>query len=689
MAGDVRLPRMFFPGMPGLISADYTLSQGITPGVITLRLHPDLSNLARVGPITITDNVNTVVIPGCIVDKVDANFSASGYIYTVYLLDRRWMWRYGTISGHYNVPIVRVYDIPKVADTGQQLGNPPVPDQTVFPDQYVPQIQWWTKATARDLARLLLYAMGESVSGSVGNLVKRKIIYPGGIESPRQSVPLGSLTIDVNEIPDNQYPEVNWDVANAAVELERLCSLYGCRVTYRPDLDKAVIVRLGKGGPLPEPGASELNQESDGIDPPELPEQITVYGAPARYQVMFQLEAVGMDFDGRVKRLDNLSYTPRLGWSSITEPEQTLLGGLQQANFFRDPLPAGRTAKDAAALAGRCVYRWYRIRNTVPDQFDGKGGFLIPVDKGPGDTVGGVVSNDGGRIDMVDIILTPFTNEVQVDQFAQRNLQPARLYGRCYLGGLVRGVGTTGPTDRVRRGFTVDEEHFLIVLDEPAYIINGKKPGQNDDNVLILPGLSKNKTYPAELMLETAIMIRDANNHQVYRYAKTFRLAPKSKRKIDSKKGVPNELAVLREEVRYNYRQNYGINGDLFVPNTVVTNKPEADNKANFFLQAEIARLQTPTPQRRVYNGVKPVFVDGAIYQVTWSLSSGGTTTTASLHNEHSVFIAPYATRMAREVASVENARRDAERDLQINKMLNGLRQKDGLPPYTSAPQIG
>lgn len=270
-----------YPGAISIASADYTLLHGIAPGVVRMSCNA-VDDVALGGTVTLGDGRQRLVLTGCRVDRCEIDASSSGYTATLYLFDKRWRWKLGQINGHYNEPSPRIYDVPRVVAPGQQAGNQPATE----PPEKLPDIQEPTRKNARDLAKLLLETMGER-------------------------------TYDIAAIPSNDYPEVKWEAAVPAVELQNLAERYGCRVVYRPDVDGVLIAKLGVGAQLPD---GLLDSDNLGIDPPEPPGRIVVYGAPVRYQVRFELEAVGLDFDGVVRPIDDLSYTPAQGWESAGPP---------------------------------------------------------------------------------------------------------------------------------------------------------------------------------------------------------------------------------------------------------------------------------------------------------------------------------------------------------------------------------
>jgi len=406
---EVLKPNLTYPGLPPFQDASYTLSQGVQAGTLSVTCQAgDISQLQPVGKVLMTDGIRVVGLNRCRVDRVIPNGSTTNATYTVLILDRRWEWRYRPISGHYNIPAPRVYDLPKVGVVGQQSGNQGQPAQD---EDEPPQIQEWTRKSAYDLGTLCCQAMRET-------------------------------KYDIRALPRDQYPEVNWDAEIAAEALERLAELYGCRVVFNPLVDQVGVARLGEGANLPDLQPGDVMEFSDGYDPPEPPAYIAVYGAPIRYQCRFRCVSRGRDFDGVYKELADLSYTPSVGWPKKQGPIQFK----SDAEFAN--LPGDRTYRDAMALANETVYRDYQIYESLPAAIPG--GFRIPVTSNS--------SKDNKR--RTDIVLTPFTVETAADDLGQRNQVPGRLYGKAERGGLT--FQPTAAGDEIKIGFSVDADNQMI-----------------------------------------------------------------------------------------------------------------------------------------------------------------------------------------------------------------------------------
>lgn len=237
-----------FGGITSLLSASYTLTHGITPGVCTLYVPPQPGMIFRSSPLVFTYGPTTITFLDCILDRIAAEHGNDGKtIWALHIFDRRWKWKFaGRISGYYNV----------------RRGGEKIVDGT--------------EATPQQLARLCLEAMGET-------------------------------RFDVSRIPDKARPEIDWDYTLPADALARLCDTLGCRVVLR--LNGSVSIELaGVGNALPVGG--DVLAESMEADPSEWPDSLVFTAGRTRYQHNFRLEAVGRDKDNVIKPIDDLSYIP-------------------------------------------------------------------------------------------------------------------------------------------------------------------------------------------------------------------------------------------------------------------------------------------------------------------------------------------------------------------------------------------
>jgi hypothetical protein len=549
--------RARFPGIERVVSAEYTNSHGTEPGVALLVTAPQARPPSEFGTLVLTDGRVTISLPGAKVHKVTALTAEAGLIvWQVALLDRRWRWQQGAIEGHYNLR-----------------------DRTGL-------LRAETVKTPQQLAAMLFQALGER-------------------------------SFDVGQLPNDARPQVDWELMPPAQALDELCERLGCRVILRLGSNTPAIVRLGVGSALPR--ADMLSVQAV-ADPPERPGALLYIGGPSRYQAQFALEPVGLDSDGKIRAIRDLSYRPAV-------PANALQTGWE--NSPRDfPNVAGEQEN---ALARLSVFRWYRIKlvdpSTIKAHANAVAGEPIVIDEAFGS---GLPSAPGNRfkqnapnsfkvksLDQVlpieDQRLTPRINAagVATDDYA------ASVTGWFTLPGLDGRM----PDDvaRYELPYTIDRERGIVVFRD--YVtLRGRigAPGQD-------------KKRPALLWLTCAFSLTDRTTRALSRYARRVPLPGPSSGAQDAV--IRRDEAVLQAAVVE------GANGQF----NLVTNQQELDLEAGYYLQAEASRYQTREAHEVPYMGFKAIELDGAIQQCTWALPP--TTTRASRHSEHHPYIEPYRER--------------------------------------------
>lgn len=264
--------RVFWPGVRSPVSCSYTMSQGVTPGAAVLRMLPQPGlPFAPEGTLTITDGAHTIRLPRSRVDRVEEKRTGSGVFWDVTIIDRRWRWR----------------------DTGSV---------SLFANQLDPHGKFipWTVASPVEIAKLCLQAQGET---------RFTIDLPVGLTSALAKGIKEFLPTGVNFPPSGVNPPIDWVCARPMTVLEQLADMFGRVVVWDWRTDSVHVVQRGAGPPLP-PGS--LSSRCPGLDSPEVPDGVTVVGAPTRYQADFELTAVGEEWDGKLKPINDLSYAPLL-----------------------------------------------------------------------------------------------------------------------------------------------------------------------------------------------------------------------------------------------------------------------------------------------------------------------------------------------------------------------------------------
>lgn len=306
-----------WPGCADFISCSYTCSHGTQPGVATLVVpESEIENAATYGNLTFSDGVNPpLVLRDCKLSDLQLQGVGSdgGRMFSLSILDRRWKWAFGSVSGSWNIRDDKGFVKDKVHRSRE----------------------------VRELAKDCLRAAGENEDG-VGGLV----------EPPHEE----------------DRPEINWVHANPMQALSELVEAFGCRVVFRPFRNDVVILPAGEGALLPQ---ADYVSYTPALDLPEMPSKITVVGAEIAYTVALALEAVGAEPNGDIRPINDLSYKPAGGWGTCFPPyfqNVTIPAPAPALDVFLPGVKvAAMSRKEYQDLAQSCVYRWYRATVTPLD----------------------------------------------------------------------------------------------------------------------------------------------------------------------------------------------------------------------------------------------------------------------------------------------------------------------------------
>lgn len=523
-----------FPGIAQVIRAEYTLQHGITPGVCHLECVPQLTPIAAGGTLRFKFGGVLLEFPGCRVDQGSYRANSSGQIVSLAIFDRRWKWRFGAISGEYNA---------RQADNTIKAGR---------------------EKTPQELAILCLKAMGEPA-------------------------------YDVSQLPNDSRPHIAWDHEVPAQALAQLAEDLGCRVVLRLD-NSVMIARTGFGEQLPI-GGMPITEAGQTVDTPERPDRLRIVCAPSVYQIDIPLEAVGLDTDGRLKIVDELSYTPASGWGS------------QDSMFF-----SGVAAGAARELAKQTVWRWYRI---LAQNLDGSIPLVIP---------------GYGPITHRDLLLPLGTS--QVEQYAdagangdELKAKPAEVYGTYYDGALAYANTMTTFGDIPGRyytgGFAIDAQLGLVKFGDAVYQLDA------DGNQV-----------DAAIYLRTGVTVRDPITLAFERYSRDL--------VYPGGQWGTGPRAYKHDELEYQTITHYDANGYVA---WAEHNETRLLQECDYYLAAANLEYQATQAISITYAGLVPINPDGAIQSVSWSVGGGPATTRAGRNNEFNPAIPPYRLRRQWEQA--------------------------------------
>ncbi len=497
-------------------SGSFTMEPGVVPsaGVIECTEQTITQQTADL-KLTWTSpetGTKTITLPDC---KIESIAQVKVGVIAVTVLDRRWKWRYGHLDGLYNL----------------QTG-----DDT-----------WDYEKTPKELIEICLDAMGEQ-------------------------------GYDTQVVNSEEKLFVDWKGDVPAFALAELCDLLGYEVTITPQ-NKVKICKAGEGGPLPTVGslgAQVLQSATGSIDDGHLPEKIRIATAPIRYEVMFELEAVGLEADGDIKELSTVDW-----FAGLTAAQKV---------SYNSPRWGILTDDEERGLAQQTAFRWYRIKDMVDGE--GASGFNPP----------GFLGETGDITSVYQMLpLLPHRNvqETPVGGTWETD-KPHYVEGVFYMHADKEAGGNSNGGTRYPFGSTIDAQRGIVRFGQPV--------GQVVNN---------SGTYewqPAELYLVCCIEVRDPENFQQQYYGWTWNAG-----------GLPGAgiLTIDRSELIPKVTSSYS-NGTLVATeDNLATIKAEAEK----FAQATLRKLKPLARSGQQFAGFHPVALDGLIQQVSWSWGPGGPVT--------------------------------------------------------------
>ncbi len=293
-----------WPGVNQVVSASLSFTHGISPSVATLYMPPQEAEIASSGILDFTFGDVHLGFPDCRVDEATLTVAGGGWQWLVSILDRRWKWRFGSISGNYNLY------------TSDGL------------------IREGTEKSPYDLAKLCLEAAGEE-------------------------------NYDIGSLPGDPRPQIQWGNEVPMEALANLCDQFGCRVVLGPVDNKVYIHPVGTGKELPD---GYVMEEIGAIDPGEAPDEIVIVCGPTRYQNDLKLYAVGIQQGTSADEIagpgnpvnyefiwdiDNLDYKPNSGWGFPPDLLKMTAADENNEDFLRDQ-----------RFARASVFRYYEVSST-------------------------------------------------------------------------------------------------------------------------------------------------------------------------------------------------------------------------------------------------------------------------------------------------------------------------------------
>lgn len=423
---------------------------------------------------------------------------------------------------------------------------------------------------------------------------------------------MSEIVFDVASLPNDAVLPREWVAANPAQELDRICRELGCIVVLNPVLDSVEIWRIGESrNPNPMLDNSFRISGGSGTYSAAAPTFIDLYCGESLFQSAFKIgEPVGREVDGTILPIDQLSYAPNGGWST---EDPNLFSFQFDDSTYNDPETGEqRMVRD---LAMGSIWKMYRIEE------------LAPGGVSPDWLVGDPKEPDNLR----DLNLKQFRLETYDALNGEEIRKPARVIGSRYVDSL--NAESSDRFGELDVPFRISNEEGIIIFTDAVYRYN-----------------DRGDPVASELFLECAFTAgKDGLNHR-YTSTRVFDL------------GLGGGVhPVVRRDMVFEQIERFD-----FTPELGAQRVGAEDNEilligdSQVVFDGEQIKFRTKDSQTMTKAGVHAVSPDGNIVQVSWSKSSGGTTTAISSGRQHN----PY-------VPTIEDQRRiDALADLDRLKQL-------------------
>lgn len=590
-----------FPGIGAYESVTFTDTQGISPAIALVTLYPAGNWPDLYGDMVFSYNGQVITIQGCTIDSAQFHRNSGGKTVTLRILDSRYRWAYGQITLRTNIRL---------------------PNNFVDPNH---------EMTPKQIASLCFQAMGESI-------------------------------YDVSVLPDDARPDIDWEGANPAQSLAKMCDDLGCRIVPVRSTGGWAIVVSGVGEALPED--LPYCDGGEGVDPKELPDFIQILTAPITYQCALPLEAIGRDLDQSWKPLADLTYAP------IPDDESGNAWGFGKCPQNFGNLPVRRytlgdgTAISYRELATRYIFKAHRVDVDSSQEDD------------PSEVNGFPAIFIDGYDDYVSrkqMILSDRLVQCWTDDRGEIHPRPAYVFGQYerkygYEGFSGRNYDPGTRIDYQASSFQGAEEPFsfnfnpdpidtdrsIITTTQQARFVNDQNPPALDVN-----GKSYTPTtyQTAILFYVCGIEIRHPETWQPIRYARI--------RQIGNGSDLMNVYTVIKNDIQPWFINLYNPDG-TFSSNT--NNQDEVNAQCDFYLDQLQPTFQTINTVTRTYIGLFSIDMDGGRQQVTYRIGRSGCDTVASFGTEHNFDLPPYAERRQRDGRQGSVQRQELNREIDARR---------------------
>ena len=330
------------------------------------------------------------------------------------------------------------------------------------------------------------------------------------------------------------------------------------------------------------------------VEAPDAPKELLGICEFTEHETDIELEAVGLDKDGSVKPIKDLSYNPKPG-------EDDGFG----ADFISGE---DLDTADEKTLFKLSVFRWYRVKDKQPIfkwPAPGKDPMIDPdTGRGPLRRLHELLPISATRITLVD--------EIGPDVVRRTTRVPASIRGDFTLD--IEFTAKLNARDQaVSDAFDIDEVTGIVHFQKPIF----KWSSQDAAGVPV----------PAVLKLRCTVFSS--------RYTKTKDIG-----------GNFGTLTVRCANIGRQYIEKTQIG---VIKTEGANNESDVDAKVDAILDRKAREFQMEFRGYAKYIGMQPAELDGKINQITWSVDSSGAFTSVSANSEHHIGVPIARERRRRE----------------------------------------
>lgn len=417
---------------------------------------------------------------------------------------------------------------------------------------------------------------------------------------------MGEKSANISQVPKDIYPEIEWDYENPAVALAKLADMGKFRIV----LTLANRIELWPSGVGKQLTTQQAIDYEATIDPPERPDSLIFAGSRKLYECDIPLEAVCRSTKGEWLPIND----PGITYKPETKPIDGNYWCFFDSDFGNDifdtPVTTVHGIKTLRDLAKADVYRKYRPK--LPAAIPGLGTIetidriapLLPYRLRPEEYT---QANKSPK-PRPPVVWGVFSREEAPPEMFRAIADPVRL---------LDAKGNPPAELTIEEGIQVDERTGLVSFDRPRYQFGKSFINVEASNAGPARRVDAYYMKPCQLWLRIGFGVRDMKTRAWKHHEITRKLSGRTFG--TGARYVKSEDAILRS---------------IVTRDGVEDNLKEYTTIANHYLDQEERKYETRDPCSATYPGLLAIQPDGAIQQITWSITERGATTHVSRNRE-------------------------------------------------------